>query len=123
MDWFDKLTLDERDRREAFKKQFDPDHKPFKRLPLSTARNISVHRTGFVGAVKVTIRGRFGVTYCGSAVEPVPVAETPMIDGPAPSLVRPNLDSRSPKGRRLLHRRENPSAPIPRECDLPQLRE
>jgi hypothetical protein len=98
IDWFDMLTPDERARREAFSKQFHPHHNALRKLPLSTARNISAHRIGFVDAVKVTIRARFGVTYVGSAVEPVPVAETPMIDGPAPPWFGQTSTAVHPKG-------------------------
>ena len=50
---------------------------------LSTARNISLHRTGY-SSVEVKITGRFGVVYEGSAVDDVPIAESPQFVGDAP---------------------------------------
>lgn len=47
----------------------------FRNLPLSTAQNITMHRTGFA-PVEVTISGRFGVSYTGSPVQRVPDIET-----------------------------------------------
>jgi hypothetical protein len=78
-DWFNALDAAERNRRHMFSSQFEPDHEAFRKLPLSTARNITMHRTGFA-PVKVTISGRFGVSYTGSPVERVPSTEMRPID-------------------------------------------
>lgn len=79
-DWFDRRSVDERDRRKAFKKQFHPHHDAFRKLPLSKARNVSVHRTGIV-PVKATIDNRFGVTYTAEAwpgaANPIGLAGSP----------------------------------------------
>ena len=74
-DWFNALDAAERIRRHIFSTQFEPDHEAFRNLPLSTARNITMHRTGFA-PVEVTISGRFGVSYTGSPVQRVPDIET-----------------------------------------------
>jgi hypothetical protein len=80
-EWFKKLPVDERDRRQEFKKHFKPHYDGFRALPLGRARHISEHRTG-VAPVTVTISGRFGVTYIGNAVEHIPLSETRKIDDP-----------------------------------------
>ena len=81
---FNALPLPERTRREAFSTVFEPFYAPFRMAALSTARNVSLHRTGY-SSVEVEITGRFGVVYEGSAVEGVPTAESPQFDGDAPS--------------------------------------
>jgi hypothetical protein len=73
-DWFDNLPEEEKLRRQEFRKQFDPSYKSFRELPLSKARNVSVHRTGVV-PVTVSINGMFGVTYTGTTVTRVPLSE------------------------------------------------
>ncbi len=74
-DWFDSLPSAERNRRNAFRDQFKGTHDAFRVLPLSKARDISVHRTGYA-PVKVAITGVFGVTYVGGPTEQVPMSET-----------------------------------------------
>ncbi|MGO9312845.1 MAG: hypothetical protein ACLQBD_09675 [Syntrophobacteraceae bacterium] len=84
-DWLEKLDLAELCRRIDFSKQFKKSYNKFKNLPLSNARNISLHRMGFP-PVQVHISGRFGMTYTGTPIEPVPSAESPKInagDGPS----------------------------------------
>jgi len=86
-DWFNDLTAAEQKRRRIFSTQFD--YEAFRKLPLSMARNITSHRTGFA-PVKVTISGRFGVSYTGSPIECVPSAEMRPIgpdDNPADAAV------------------------------------
>jgi hypothetical protein len=73
--WFNCLDAAEKSRRRMFSKQFQADHKAFAKLPLTNARNITFHRTGFAN-VTVTISGHFGVTYTGGPVRPVPSTET-----------------------------------------------
>lgn len=73
--WFNGLDAAEKNRRRMFSKQFQADHNAFAKLPLTNARNITFHRTGFAN-VTVTISGHFGVTYTGSPVRPVPSTET-----------------------------------------------
>jgi hypothetical protein len=85
-DWFDALPADERDRRDEFKKKFEPLYRGFRALRLSTVRHISEHRTG-VAPATVTISGLFGMPYTGSATERVPISETRQIDDPALALL------------------------------------
>ena len=80
--WFGKLPASEQARRKDFKKQFKSDYDNFRALPLGTARHISEHRTG-VAPVKVTISGRFGVTYVGTPIDRLPISETRQINDPA----------------------------------------
>jgi hypothetical protein len=70
-DWFNGLSAAEKSRREIFTTQFDC--KDFSELPLSTARNITLHREG-VAPVEVTITGLFGV-YTGSPTKAIPTWE------------------------------------------------
>jgi len=76
--WFAGLMATERNQRQSFSGQFKQGRDIFDKLPLGTARDRSVHRTGFAPA-EVTIIGRFGVTYSGGAAKPVPIAETRQI--------------------------------------------
>jgi hypothetical protein len=75
------LDHDEQDRRCAFTGQFNDRRRTFGNLPLSKARNISVHRTG-VAPVTVATTGFFGVTYTGGPTSPIPSTETRQIDDP-----------------------------------------
>jgi hypothetical protein len=79
--WFDKLSSDEKDRRRKFSQRFLKTYTCFTQLPLSTARHISEHRTGYPD-VTVAINGMLGVTYTGSPIDPVPVSETRRIADP-----------------------------------------
>jgi len=72
--WRARLSATEEKRRGEFTKAFEPAYETFRKLPLSSARNISLHRTG-VAPVKVNIAGRFGVSYIGTPVSHVPTAE------------------------------------------------
>jgi hypothetical protein len=74
-EWFNVLSCSERANRKAFSRQFRADRDEFSRRSLSTARNISFHRTGFP-SVEVAITGRFGVVHTGSPVKRVPNAES-----------------------------------------------
>jgi hypothetical protein len=91
--WFGTLSAAEQARRKEFRTQFKPEYERFRKLPLGTARDTSVHRTGIAGA-EVQISGMFGITYTGSAVKPLPLAETRPIDNPALAWL--------PRPRRLL---------------------
>ena len=77
--WFDSLSATERRRRAEFAKLFKRNYVEFRALPLGNARHISEHRTGKV-PVKVTISGRFGVTYIGGPAKRVPISESRQID-------------------------------------------
>src|SRR5205823_5690651 len=66
--------------------QFKTVHDTFRVLPLSNARNISLHRTG-VAPVEVNITGRFGVSHIGTPIKHVPTAESAhVIAGDDPAL-------------------------------------
>jgi len=83
--WFDALSDTERIRRQRFTEKFRPALRDFSALPLSTARNIVLHRTG-VPPVEVQIKGRFGISHVGTAVARVPIAESrPIAAGDDPS--------------------------------------
>jgi hypothetical protein len=89
-DWYSKLTHDERNQREEFRRQFEPYYKSFRALPLSKVRHIVEHRTG-VAPATVTISGMFGVTHIGSPGVPVPISESrTLLAKPHP--VRPTWD-------------------------------
>jgi hypothetical protein len=83
--WFKGLDAAEQSRRRAFSAQFETGYSTFRALPLSTAGNITLHRTGHP-PVEVRITGFFGVSYEGSAIERVPTTESsPMALNPIPS--------------------------------------
>jgi hypothetical protein len=74
-EWYEARTTDERKRRSEFQEKFRLDYDDFRTLPLSTARNISEHRTGAV-PVTVKVSGRFGIVYDGGPTKPIPTSET-----------------------------------------------
>jgi hypothetical protein len=74
-EWYEARTADERERRSEFQEKFKLDYDAFRTLPLSTARNISEHRTG-AAPVTVKVTGRFGVVYDGGPTRPIPTSET-----------------------------------------------
>jgi hypothetical protein len=74
--WFATLRPDEQRRRIDFLSAFESAYDAFRNLPLSRARNISVHRSGYPRGVEVRILGCFGVSYIGSPVERVPIVES-----------------------------------------------
>jgi hypothetical protein len=73
--WFNALSHGEQLRRKEFANNFCASYKVFSDHALSTARNISFHRTGHP-PVEVRITGRFGVTHVGDPVKRVPMAES-----------------------------------------------
>jgi hypothetical protein len=75
--WLNSLTRAEITRRKAFQGKFDKLFADFKQLPLSGARNVTLHRSG-VAPVEVQITGMWGV-YTGGPLERVPESETPII--------------------------------------------
>jgi len=79
--WFENLSPDEQARRREFSKRFKKIYIDFTQLPLSTARRISEHRTGYPD-VTVAVNGILGVTYEGSPINRVPISETPRIADP-----------------------------------------
>ena len=74
--WFAALSPDEQKRRADFLTAFENAYDAFRNLPLSKARNISVHRAGYPPGVEARIVGSFGVSYIGSAVKRVPTVES-----------------------------------------------
>ena len=105
--WFKNLPGAEKFRRREFKKQFKICYESFRALPLGTVRHISEHRTG-VPPVKVTISGRFGVTYLGGPVTRVPISEARHIDDPTlswvakPMPIQPSWDDFDIEGQPLF---------------------
>jgi hypothetical protein len=79
--WFKDLPSDEQDRRQEFSKQLKKCCDGFTNLPLSDARHISEHRTGYAD-VTVAINGMLGVIYKGGPTKSVPISETRRIDDP-----------------------------------------
>jgi hypothetical protein len=69
--WFDALGVAEQTRRDAFTAAFKPKLDAFQKLPLSNARNVSMHRSG-VAPVTVQTKSLFGVMFVGSPVKPLP---------------------------------------------------
>jgi hypothetical protein len=63
--WFDALPKEEQDRRREFTKQYTIFRDSFAKVPLSTARNVTLHRSG-LAPVEVRVTGRFGVRYLGN---------------------------------------------------------
>jgi hypothetical protein len=104
-DWFKGLAAPEQNRRRMFSTQFQADREAFGKLPLSSARNITLHRTGFP-PVEVTISGRFGVTYTGNAVRRVPSTET-----------RPIAPGDDPADPAVLWQAIQPPVPVEAKCE------
>ena len=71
--WLTGLNSAELTRRRAFQQQFGPLGSAFVNLPLSGARNITLHRTG-VSPVTVHVVGRWG-TYIGDPLTAIPQSE------------------------------------------------
>jgi hypothetical protein len=71
--WFTGLNPPEVARRRRFQGLFEPLSRIFTKLPLSGARNITLHRTG-VPPVEVQVIGRWG-TYTGGPLSPMPQSE------------------------------------------------
>lgn len=80
-DWFDGLTADERERRDAFSRAFSNDFGAFLARPLSGSRNTSQHRRGYATDIVARYSNRFGVTYVGDPTKPIPISET-IVGGP-----------------------------------------
>jgi hypothetical protein len=72
--WFDALSHSEQKRRHTFSQQFEPILDSFRKLDLSTARNISVHRAGYP-PVEVHIRSIYGISHIGCPINRVPTSE------------------------------------------------
>jgi hypothetical protein len=84
-DWTDALSTEELARREKFQKEFAADFAPFRDLPLSKARVMTVHRTG-TPPVQVELMGQWGEVYRGSPLQSLPIADrrpAPVGDTPA----------------------------------------
>ncbi len=83
--WWEQLPADERQRRESFQQHFGPLYQQFRCLPLSQARNVTVHRKG-EPPVEMQVNGRWGV-YVGGPAQHVPGAESqPIVAGDDPAL-------------------------------------
>lgn len=83
--WFYSLKNSEQKRRREFQQLFQPDYNNFRKLPLSLARNVTVHRRG-VPQAEVQVIGRYGV-YKGGPLAGIPSAESrPIIAGNDPAL-------------------------------------
>jgi hypothetical protein len=80
--WLALRPDEERERRSNFSKQFKSHYDQFRNLPLSNARNVSLHRIGYPPA-KVEIDGQFGVKHVGSPIERIPISEAPQIKDPS----------------------------------------
>ena len=61
--WFNCLDAAEKSRRRMFSKQFQADHNAFVKLPLTNARNITFHRTGFANVTVTIFRAFWGDVY------------------------------------------------------------
>jgi len=84
--WLSSVGPAEIARRKAFQRKFDKLFMDFKQLPLSGARNITLHRSG-VAPVEVQITGMWGV-YTGGPLQRVPESETPtVVAGNDPALM------------------------------------
>jgi hypothetical protein len=74
--WFKDRAAAEQERRRRFNARFKPVYDAFKEMTLGCARHISEHRTGFAPVI-VTINRRFGVTYIGDPLTPLPNTAPP----------------------------------------------
>lgn len=83
--WFNSLAGSEPQRRSTFQTAFLPLLCPFRTLPLTVARNISVHRMG-TPPVEVRFSGRWGCYSAGPAAV-LPAAES-SADSPTPLLTQ-----------------------------------
>jgi hypothetical protein len=70
--WFDNLSPSEQQRRKTFTQQFSPHYDLFRKLALTNARNMTLHRAGYA-PVEVRITSLFGISYIGTPVKPVPL--------------------------------------------------
>ena len=83
--WLSGLKPPEQTRRRAFQAQLRPLSQTFTTMPLSGARNISLHRTG-VPPVEVHVIGRWG-PYSGGPLTSIPQSEIlPTVAGNDPAL-------------------------------------
>lgn len=71
--WISSLDFSEATRRQTFQTQFEPLSRTFTALPLSGARNVTLHRAG-VPPVEVQVIGRWG-TYTGGPLTAIPQSE------------------------------------------------
>jgi hypothetical protein len=86
--WFACRDASEQKRRQEFSEKFKQAYDAFRSLPLGSARHISEHRTGFPPAT-VTITGRFGITYSGNPITPIPPSETRELPPEYAGIARP----------------------------------
>ena len=79
-EWFERLPLKEKMRRVEFSDRFARTYNEFRKLPLSDARNVSVHRKGHPPVTVATI-GRWGTRYKSGPTDQLPSHEVPPSDG------------------------------------------
>ena len=72
--WLSTIGHSERKRRTDFQTRFKRHIKRFSKLPLRTARNLTVHSHG-TPPVNVELMGRWGIRYRGGPTEPLPASE------------------------------------------------
>src|SRR6266705_1665669 len=72
--WLNNIGRNERKRRTDFQTRFKRNIKRFSKLPLRTARNLTVHSHG-TPPVNVELTGRWGIRYRGGPTEPLPASE------------------------------------------------
>jgi hypothetical protein len=78
-EWFRTLDDNERCWRDNFVKEYRKELKEFRKLLLSTQRNISFHRIGYP-SINIKITGRYGI-HAGSPINSLPASETePLVD-------------------------------------------
>src|SRR5687767_14886567 len=81
---FKNLSASEQTRRGQFQRKFKRIYAKFKKLPLSDARNVSLHRIG-APPIDVIAVGFWGQTYNGTPLTTIPTTETlpfPATDDP-----------------------------------------
>lgn len=84
--WRARLDPAELARRKAFQSQFDAGYGNFKKMALSGARNVTLHRTG-VAPVEARVTGRWGTVYVGTPLQQIPLTESlPISSGNDPAL-------------------------------------
>lgn len=78
--WFKGLEEEEKGRRRRFNSHFAVHVNEFQKLPLSKARDISLHRTGYPPAT-IEVSSMFGVVHLGTPIEHAPEFESQAFRG------------------------------------------
>jgi hypothetical protein len=85
--WFNTIGHSEQKRRRDFQRKFKRHSKRFSKLPLRTARNLTVHSRG-TPPVDIELMGRWGVRYRGGPIEHLPASEVQITNaGSDPALL------------------------------------